>query len=462
MDQNSYSRETTGTRAISRSRKPAQSTISETNSTYSDEKILPVPMISSSKSPLVSARDSSNSSQHLYFHSRKLRKDQLEKPWKEKKDPKENWVLILPLIGLVIGFGIAGFLVYNGLSSVIHHKYCLILDDNFSNGFNTEIWTREAEVGGFGNGQFEQTTLTDENVYVENSKLIIKPTLQDSSLIYQNTVINLTADGVCSSDILSNCVSITNLTEGTIVQPVKSGRINTKVGARIKYGRVEVTAKLPAGDWLWPAIWMLPVNETYGPWPASGEIDLMESRGNNYTHDQGGNNVISSTLHWGPDMVNDAWWRSSSKRKALHTTYTKTEHKFGLEWSQKYIFTYINTVLLQVLYTNFDRPLYERGQFPLSDINVTRLIGEWSQTGHKQSPFDQEFYLIINVAVGGINGWFKDGVGGKPWVDHSPTASKDFWDARDQWYPTWTASGAGKMEISSVKMWSQCDGNENE
>ncbi|TQS38374.1 hypothetical protein Golomagni_01120 [Golovinomyces magnicellulatus] len=462
MDQKSYSGETTASRAISRSRKSVQPAKSETDSSYSDEKILPVPMISSSTSPSVSARDSSNSSQYLYFHSRKLRKDQLEKPWKGKKDPKENWVFILPLIGLVIGFGIAGFLVYNGLSSVIHHKYCLVLDDDFSNGFNTEIWSQEAEVGGFGNGQFEQTTLTDENVYVENSKLIIKPTLQDSSLIYQNTVINLTAEGVCSSDILSNCVSITNLTEGTIVQPVKSGRINTKIGARIKYGRVEVTAKLPAGDWLWPAIWMLPVNATYGSWPASGEIDLMESRGNNYTYDQGGNNVISSTLHWGPDMVNDAWWRSNSKRKALHTTYTKTEHTFGLEWSQKYIFTYINTVLLQVLYTNFDQPLYERGNFPLSDINVTRMIGEWSQTGHKQSPFDQEFYLIINVAVGGINGWFKDGVGGKPWVDHSPTASKDFWDARDQWYPTWTTSGAGKMEISSVKMWSQCDGNENE
>lgn len=90
MDQNSYSRETTATRAISRSRKPAQSTISETNSSYSDEKILPVPMISSSKSPLVSARDSSKSSQHLYFHSRKLRKDQLEKPWKEKKRSKRE------------------------------------------------------------------------------------------------------------------------------------------------------------------------------------------------------------------------------------------------------------------------------------------------------------------------------------------------------------------------------------
>lgn len=133
----------------------------------------------------------------------------------------------------------------------------------------------------YSNGEFEQTTLTDENVFIQDGKLVIKPTLQDAALIESNTVINLTADGTCSSTRLANCVTQTNLTAGTIVQPVKSGRINTKKGATIKYGRVEVTATFPSGDWLWPAIWMLPVNDTYGPWPKSGEIDIAESRGNN-------------------------------------------------------------------------------------------------------------------------------------------------------------------------------------
>jgi beta-glucanase (GH16 family) len=311
------------------------------------------------------------------------------------------------------------------------------------------------------NGEFEQTTTTDENVFVQDGKLIIKPTLQDATLIEQNNVINLTADGSCSSDLLKNCVTQTNLTAGTIVQPVKSGRINTKKGATIKYGRVEVTAKLPVGDWLWPAIWMLPVNNTYGPWPQSGEIDIAESRGNNHTYKQGGNNVVSSALHWGPDPANDAWWRTNVKRSALHTTYAATEHTFGLEWSQKYLFTYVNSILLQVLYTNFDEPLWQRGQFPLSDSNGTRLVDSWSQTGRKQTPFDEEFYLILNVAVGGTNGWFEDGASGKPWIDGSTTAKKDFWSARNSWYPTWTAPGAGQMEISKVEMWQQCDGDEN-
>jgi beta-glucanase (GH16 family) len=56
-----------------------------------------------------------------------------------------------------------------------------------------------------------------------------------------------------------------------------SARISTKNHYSITYGRVEVRAKLPRGDWLWPAIWMLPNS---GTWPMSGEIDIMEARGN--------------------------------------------------------------------------------------------------------------------------------------------------------------------------------------
>lgn len=311
------------------------------------------------------------------------------------------------------------------------------------------------------NGQFEQTTLDDENVFVKDGKLIIRPTLQDEANIASNHIVNLTADGTCSSSILTNCVSITNTTLGTIIQPVKSGRINTKKGATIKYGKVHVTAKLPAGDWLWPAIWMLPVNSVYGPWPLSGEIDIVESRGNNYTYEQGGNNIVSSALHWGPDPANDAWWRTNVKRKALHTTYAKTEHVFGMEWSQKYLFTYVDNALSQVLFTNFNEPLWKRGGFPYANSNGTKLVDPWTETGRDQTPFDQEFYLILNVGVGGTNGWFEDGKSGKPWVDYAPMAKKDFWNTRDSWYPTWQAEGAGQMEVSKVEMWSQCDGDED-
>ncbi|KAI9890679.1 MAG: hypothetical protein M1814_003748 [Vezdaea aestivalis] len=392
-----------------------------------------------------------------YFHSRRVAKGGVERPWLEKKDPKEKWVTIIPMIGIAVGLILSGLLIFDGLRSVTHHTYCPVLMEDFSSGtLDSKVWTKEQEVGGFGNGQFEQTTGDDENVFIKDGMLHIKPTLQDAKLIETNNVLNLTKDGLCSSELLKNCVTSTNITNGSIINPVKSGRVSTRKGsATIKYGRIEVKALLPAGDWMWPAIWMLPVDNKYGEWPRSGEIDIVESRGNNYSYAQGGNNIVSSALHWGPNTANDAWWKTNVKRTALHTTFNKKWHTFGVEWSQKYIFTYIDTRLLQIMYSPFDEPLFKRGNFPLSDSNGTRIQDPWAGTDNFATPFDQKFYLILNVAVGGTNGWFKNGQSGKPWVDESPTAPKDFWDGRNTWYPTW--KDAGEMIVDTVKIWQECD-----
>ena len=307
------------------------------------------------------------------------------------------------------------------------------------------------------NGQFEFTTPYEENSFVgEDGMLHIRPTLTNLTLLEKDNVLNLTAMGICTSRLKKDCVTETSLANRTIINPIQSARIHTKKSASIRYGRVEVRARLPEGKWLWPAIWMLPVNSTYGEWPRSGEIDIAESRGNGYWHQQGGNDIMSSALHWGPDAANDAWWRTNKKRGALHTTYAKKFHTFGLEWSENYLFTYVNSRLLQVLYVPFpDGGLYKSGRFPLTNSTGQRIIDPWSQTGRRSTPFDQDFYLILNVAVGGTNGWFEDGVDGKPWVDGSQSARKDFWDAREDWHPTW--KNGGEMVIQSVKMWQQCD-----
>ncbi|KAL6249274.1 hypothetical protein RBB50_004337 [Rhinocladiella similis] len=386
-----------------------------------------------------------------YFMSRRKAKGEVEKQWLEKKDPRQKWLTLFPLIGLIIGFVLSGYLVYDGLASIETPEYCTVYEDTFATGFDEKIWTKEVEVGGFGNGQFDETTNTDENVFIKDGILTIKPTLQDAHLIEANNVINLTADGLCTSDEWNSCIVSTNTTNGTIVNPAKSARINTRKGASIQYGRVEVVAKMPRGDWLWPAIWMLPVNNTFGPWPMSGEIDIAESRGNNWSYPMGGNNIVSSTLHWGPDIANDAWWRTNSRQNALHTDYSDAFHTYGLEWAPDHLYTYIDTRLMQVLYTKFEKPFWQRGSFPLSGTNGTSFIDPWSQTGNPATPFDEPFFLILNVAVGGTNGWFQDGKGGKPWVDQSPTAKRDFWEAKDQWYPTWANNN--EMQIKSVKMW---------
>ena len=67
----------------------------------------------------------------------------------------------------------------------------------------------------------------------------------------------------------------------------------------IKYGRVEVVAKMPQGDWLWPAIWMMPEDSVYGPWPNSGEIDIAESKGNSPVNYTDGRDALYSSIREG-------------------------------------------------------------------------------------------------------------------------------------------------------------------
>ncbi|KKA26507.1 hypothetical protein TD95_004245 [Thielaviopsis punctulata] len=394
-----------------------------------------------------------------FFHSRRVAKGSVEKPWLGKKDARERWVTILPLLGILAGLGLAGFLVWDGVNSVVKHKYCLVMDDEFGGGkLDSSKWNTEVQLGGFGNGEFGMTTTSETNLFVKDNHLFIKATPQNATLMETDNILNLLSLGTCTSNTTANCVAATNTTAGnySTVPPAVTARINTKGKAQIKYGRVEVTAKLPKGDWLWPAIWMMPAVDTYGTWPASGEIDIMESRGNNYTYPQGGNNIVTSSLHWGPDSENDAWWKTSKRRTALHTTYADGFNTFGVEWSEKYIFTYVNTRLMQVMYTNFKTPFWKRGNFPSYNADGDRLVDPWSQTGRSQTPFDQEFFLILNVAVGSNNGWFEDSAS-KPWKNKADSAAKDFWAARNQWEPTWKQP---QMEVSKVAMWQQCDGGE--
>ena len=85
-----------------------------------------------------------------YFHSRRIRKEDVRKPWTEKKDPREDWVTIIPCVGLLVGLAVCALLVWSGLKSVVNHKYCPVLMEDWSGGFDENIWTREVEVGGFG------------------------------------------------------------------------------------------------------------------------------------------------------------------------------------------------------------------------------------------------------------------------------------------------------------------------
>lgn len=86
----------------------------------------------------------------------------------------------------------------------------------------------------------------------------------------------------------------------------------------------------------------------------------------------------------------------------------------------------------------------------LGKFDQTTYDNPWAGRG-KNAPFDQKFYVIFNVAVGGTGGYFPDG-NGKPWSDEDPHAVNAFWAAQDQWYPTWDGENAA-LQIDSINVW---------
>lgn len=140
-------------------------------------------------------------------------------------------------------------------------QYCLVLEDHFSK-LDENVWTHEVQLDGFGTGSFDWTTTDEKNSYVDAAGLHIVPTLTNETTditndqLFDGYLLNLTnaKDGACTGTSLSSCVAFSNGTQASMIPPVRSARLSTKGKASIRYGRVEVVAKLPKGDWLWPAI----------------------------------------------------------------------------------------------------------------------------------------------------------------------------------------------------------------
>jgi beta-glucanase (GH16 family) len=147
-----------------------------------------------------------------------------------------------------------------------------------------------------------------------------------------------------------------------------SARILTKGKFQQKYGRFEARIQLPWGQGLWPAFWMLgDDNNGSEIWPQIGEIDIMENRGSEPT-------LINGTVH-GPGYSGG---ESITKAFELENDRFDTGfHVFGIEWAENYVNFYV------------DDKLYNQ-------ITPDDVPGEWV--------FNDEFYIILNVAVGGNYG----------------------------------------------------------
>lgn len=200
------------------------------------------------------------------------------------------------------------------------------------------------------------------------------------------------------------------------------------------------------------AIWLLPKDWKYGSWPASGEIDVMESRGNRQLY-IGNTNIgvqqISDTLHWGPDRNHNKFMKTHFERN-LKDGYNSDFHNYQLEWTPEHIKISVNNVEMGTVTPPAG------GFWQYGDLQNSGLKNPW--TNSKMAPFDQEFYLILNVAVGGTSGFFPDNVnnlsGPKPWSDKSGNAPTTFWQANKAWLPTWKRNtDDSHLQVDYVRVW---------
>ncbi|KAK7505728.1 hypothetical protein BaRGS_00002999 [Batillaria attramentaria] len=180
-------------------------------------------------------------------------------------------------------------------------------------------------------------------------------------------------------------------------------------------------------DWIWPAIWMMPTEDHYGIWPRSGEIDIMESRGNLHYTLNGqsmGADVDNVNIHWGPHWQHKTGTLSGE-------TFADNFHGFWMDWTENYIRLGVDDHTIQA----WDTPSQ----------------GYWA-AGHFSGD-DIWFYLLLNVAVGGHFFWeaIHNSPYPQPWHDGQQDMMMQFWKNRHLWEPTWHGEDAA-MKIRSVKM----------
>jgi len=186
----------------------------------------------------------------------------------------------------------------------------------------------------------------------------------------------------------------------------------------------------------------------------------MEARGNDPSYPAQGRDYITSALNWGPSVALNSFSLTRGWFHQKRVTYDESFHTFAVEWDEDYMWMYLDSRVQRVLDLRFNsQSFFERGDFPVVVQNGSQevvLEDPWAGRPNV-APFDQSFYLIMNVAVGGTSGWFEDGVGGKPWYDQSASAMRDFAMAQDTWYKTWATDPRQRaLAVDYVRMYQKC------
>nr|CAH0106512.1 unnamed protein product [Daphnia galeata] len=313
---------------------------------------------------------------------------------------------------------------------------------------DTNKWKHLITAWRGGNSEFQYYDNLPENSYVRDGILYIKPTLTadrfGEDFLY-NGVLDLNQEG-CNVNIDGGCYVVAS---AEIINPIQSARMVTSDSFSFTNGTIEIRAKMPKGDWIWPAIWMLPTDSVYGDWPRSGEIDIVEIKGNADFSCNGnpiGRQLAGCTLHWGPDPSQNRYPLTHWEKIIQDPDFSSDFHIFRVEWLPDGFQFFIDDEMIGQVYPP-PGGFSELGGF--SDQNL------WN-SGTKMAPFDQPFYFVLNVVVGG--NFFPDGCQNadyeKPWTASDPTQMKTFWESRDKWLPTWNPETEDhSMQVDYIRVY---------
>ena len=217
--------------------------------------------------------------------------------------------------------------------------YTLLWNDEFSGAAMDEsIWSYDPHEPGWTNEELQEYTESTENVFTRDGKMVLKAikTTDENGKDYYT-----------------------------------SGKIKTQNKKDFMYGKVVVSAKVPEGQGLWPAIWMMPTDESfYGQWPKCGEIDIMEVLGSDVTTAYG-------TVHYGEPHAEQQGIVNLSSG-----SFADDFHEYSVEWEPGEMRWYIDGELYLTVNDWF-----------------TAVAGEDEKP--YPAPFNQTFFVQLNLAVGG-------------------------------------------------------------
>ena len=217
--------------------------------------------------------------------------------------------------------------------------YNLLWHDEFSgDSMDESIWSYDPHEPGWTNEELQEYTESTDNVFTRDGKMVLK--------------------AIKTTDANGN-------------DYYTSGKIKSQNKEDFMYGKVVVSAKVPEGKGLWPAIWMMPTDESYyGQWPKCGEIDIMEVLGSDVTTAYG-------TVHYGAPHA-----EQQGTVVKTSPSFADDFHDYSVEWEPGEMRWYI------------DDELY-------LTVNDWFTAVEGEEEKPYPAPFNQTFFVQLNLAVGG-------------------------------------------------------------